>query len=272
MPWHSASLPKNFESYSAMQKKALQILEGVSSITCDRCGRASQAEAIGISEFTSIDFVGGYGSIFGDGSKVEVDLCQQCLQATLGHWLRVSESDRRESALARALEAFDPARHGGEAFSREDGASNAVLPNRPASNLVGFRAPAESYAMSVDIPTERDQSLCTGRDPEQVLRPERSSPQRPTAGVGVGASVDAQSGGRLLSIATSHGPGYRQSSGSESTTGIGQKGSRVLDSADASQTIFIDALPRLASLAAEVASFETRQLRRALAKVDSGSG
>ena len=160
---------KHFESYSAMQKKALQILEGVSSITCDRCGRASQAEAIGISEFTSIDFVGGYGSIFGDGSKVEVDLCQQCLQATLGHWLRVSESDRRESALARALEAFDPARHGGEAFSREDGASNAVLPNRPASNLVGFRPPAEPGAMSVDIPTDREQSLCTDRDPEQVF-------------------------------------------------------------------------------------------------------
>ena len=82
MPWHSASLPKHFESYSAMQKKALQILEGVSSITCDRCGRASQAEAIGISEFTSIDFVGGYGSIFGDGSKVEVDLCQQAYPST----------------------------------------------------------------------------------------------------------------------------------------------------------------------------------------------
>ena len=45
-----------------------------------------------------------------------------------------------------------------------------------------------------------------------------------------------------------------------------------MDSAEAVQTNFIDALPRLASLAAEVASFETRQFRRALAKVDSGSG
>ena len=45
-----------------------------------------------------------------------------------------------------------------------------------------------------------------------------------------------------------------------------------MDSAEAFQTSFIDALPRLASLAAEVASFETRQFRRALAKVDSGSG
>ena len=169
MPWHSASLPKHFESYSAMQKKALQILEGVSSITCDQMRPCFASRSHWHLRVHLHRLRRQYGSIFGDGSKVEVDLCQQCLQATLGHWLRVSESDRRESALARALEAFDPARHGGEAFSREDGASNAVLPNRPASNLVGFRPPAEPGAMSVDIPTDREQSLCTDRDPEQVF-------------------------------------------------------------------------------------------------------
>ena len=95
-------------------------IEAVSSITCDRCGRSSKEDATGDAEYTSVDFVGGYGSVFGDGAKVEVDLCQHCLQATLGPWLRVSETEPQEAALTRMLDAFDPSRHGGEAFARDD--------------------------------------------------------------------------------------------------------------------------------------------------------
>lgn len=89
----------------------------LSSITCDRCGQTWQADTIDAVEFTSIDFTGGYGSTFGDGSEVELDLCQRCLKQTLGHWLRVSDRDHEETALARDLKAFDPAKHGGELFA-----------------------------------------------------------------------------------------------------------------------------------------------------------
>ena len=91
--------------------------EALAAISCDRCGQTWTTDAIREAEFTSIDFIGGYDSVFGDGSQVELDLCQQCLKQTLGQWLRVSDRDHDETALARDLKAFDPARHGGEVFA-----------------------------------------------------------------------------------------------------------------------------------------------------------
>ena len=44
------------------------------------------------SEFTSIDYRGGYSSIFGDGCEISIDICQHCLKETLGKWLTVGES------------------------------------------------------------------------------------------------------------------------------------------------------------------------------------
>ena len=100
-----------------MKHKIPAIDSALSSITCDRCGQTWQADTVDAAEFTSIDFTGGYGSIFGDGSHVELDLCQQCLKQTLGQWLRVSDRDREETALDRDLKAFGPRRHGGEVFA-----------------------------------------------------------------------------------------------------------------------------------------------------------
>ena len=57
----------------------------VTGFTCDRCGKSVNAENIDIEqsivyhEALHINFVGGYSSIFGDGIKVECDLCQECL-------------------------------------------------------------------------------------------------------------------------------------------------------------------------------------------------
>ncbi len=41
-------------------------------------------------ERVSLSFRGGFGSIFGDGNEVSVDLCQQCVKDTLGAWLRIT--------------------------------------------------------------------------------------------------------------------------------------------------------------------------------------
>ena len=38
-----------------------------------------------------VDFTAGYGSIFGDGNRVQADLCQHCVRKVLGRWLRVTE-------------------------------------------------------------------------------------------------------------------------------------------------------------------------------------
>ena len=62
---------------------------------CDRCGKSMEQ---GIAEIEwqerfIISFRAGYGSIFGDGNLVECDLCQDCIQSTIGKWLRITQDD-----------------------------------------------------------------------------------------------------------------------------------------------------------------------------------
>jgi hypothetical protein len=57
-------------------------------LTCDRCGLTAATPDTEFFEFTSIAKEAGYGSIFGDGNLVEVDLGQRCLREALGQWLR----------------------------------------------------------------------------------------------------------------------------------------------------------------------------------------
>ena len=52
-------------------------------LICDRC----KQEVIGdmeLQETHSIRFTGGYSSVFGDGSDVSCDLCQQCIKKLIG--------------------------------------------------------------------------------------------------------------------------------------------------------------------------------------------
>ena len=41
-----------------------------------------------IQEFTHISLSCGYNSVFGDGTTVECDICQHCLQKLLGKYIR----------------------------------------------------------------------------------------------------------------------------------------------------------------------------------------
>lgn len=76
-----------------MQKMTLHTTEKLQAIVCDRCGRESDIEdtfgAFEAVEFTSIQYVGGYYSIFGDGARISLDICQHCLKETLGEWLKI---------------------------------------------------------------------------------------------------------------------------------------------------------------------------------------
>lgn len=90
-------------------------------IRCDRCGRLSELGDAEFQETVCIDLKAGYGSIFGDGNDVQVDLCQHCLKVTLGRWLRVSEPGKAKQLLIERLRLLDPDRHGGEFPTRADG-------------------------------------------------------------------------------------------------------------------------------------------------------
>lgn len=54
----------------------------IKSITCDHCGKEYN-DLMEIQEFLNYSNIGGYNSIFGDGNKIEFDLCQYCLKEIL---------------------------------------------------------------------------------------------------------------------------------------------------------------------------------------------
>lgn len=62
------------------------------TIQCDLCGCSyregrTPQEDFEIQEFHKIDFVGGYGSVFGDGTRVKLDICQTCLRGLIGNFI-----------------------------------------------------------------------------------------------------------------------------------------------------------------------------------------
>lgn len=96
-----------------MQIKDVRPESFTKQIRCDRCARLFEFGDTEFRETASIDLKAGYGSIFGDGNSVQIDLCQHCLKLTLARWLRIVESGQHARAIER-LSLFDPERHGGE--------------------------------------------------------------------------------------------------------------------------------------------------------------
>ena len=63
---------------------------------CDKCGKTVGTKDDDIweaQEAFHYSFTGGYGSVFGDMSTYEIDLCQNCLNETLGKYFRLIEGD-----------------------------------------------------------------------------------------------------------------------------------------------------------------------------------
>jgi hypothetical protein len=66
----------------------------MTSVTCDVCKKNYKFEGceyLEAQEFHSIEFEGGYSSVFGDGNLVQADICQHCLEDLLGDYLRITE-------------------------------------------------------------------------------------------------------------------------------------------------------------------------------------
>ena len=57
----------------------------IAGISCDVCKRNIPLDDImEIQEMVHIEFIGGYGSVFGDGDQVTLDMCQHCFKEKLG--------------------------------------------------------------------------------------------------------------------------------------------------------------------------------------------
>ena len=95
-----------------MQRTTVEPKTVVCAIVCDRCVKEVQRESGDFELMTSIGFEAGYASIFGDGNRVEIDLCEACVRDTLGTWLRVSTPET--TPLAHMTNKFKPEVHGDE--------------------------------------------------------------------------------------------------------------------------------------------------------------
>jgi len=64
-------------------------------IICDKCGFTVDLPDSGFEyqEFFQWEFLGGYGSVFGDGAYGKVDLCQRCVKELLGDYIQYDEGD-----------------------------------------------------------------------------------------------------------------------------------------------------------------------------------
>ena len=59
-----------------------------STYKCDRCSRILGKDApMDTQEVLHHEATGGYGSIFGDGVKWSITLCQICVKDVLGEWV-----------------------------------------------------------------------------------------------------------------------------------------------------------------------------------------
>ena len=79
---------KNYKDVSLTAK----ILD---TIVCDCCKTILECGSVfhdmDIQEVLSISKIVGYGSIFGDGNLIQLDLCQHCVKKLLGKYIRIEE-------------------------------------------------------------------------------------------------------------------------------------------------------------------------------------
>ena len=80
-------------------KKEQREVEVVESIVCDVCkkefsyAKDKNEYILEMQEFQHIAFIGGFGSVFGDGASVRLDICQHCLKDKLGEYFVVAEEN-----------------------------------------------------------------------------------------------------------------------------------------------------------------------------------
>ncbi len=81
-------------SDEAHKNKKIEV-DDLCGITCDVC-KTKYEDPVGMGAFFHLQKTFGYGSIFGDGNKIECDVCELCLKEVLGQYLRINEQEIRE--------------------------------------------------------------------------------------------------------------------------------------------------------------------------------
>lgn len=71
-----------------MQQFSKTEILSLSAKTCGRCGRRAEVGDSEFQEFLSVDRVAGFGSVFGDGELIRLDLCQHCVKIVVGQWMQ----------------------------------------------------------------------------------------------------------------------------------------------------------------------------------------
>ena len=75
-------------------KSKFKEIKEIVSKTCDVCKKTfDKDDYIEFNSFIHIQETCGYGSIFGDGSVIELDVCQLCCSAILGEYIKIEEDD-----------------------------------------------------------------------------------------------------------------------------------------------------------------------------------
>jgi hypothetical protein len=165
-----------------MQRTSVERVTIVHEIFCDRCGLRARraAEGSDFKRMTSIGFSAEEGSIFEQGQRVEIDLCEPCLLDTLAQWLRMRTPTAGEVGvdLAADLSAVDPERHVGE-FPPHDSQSPATVAESagpaeladPAQAAAETPTPARTSVFDGSwVPvTELFNRLADGATLEQIL-------------------------------------------------------------------------------------------------------
>ena len=72
-----------------MQIKKKVEYEAVEGYICDVCGKTITNYEKG--DVVSLDTIGGYDSVWGDGNRAELDICGDCFKEKLGEYVRITE-------------------------------------------------------------------------------------------------------------------------------------------------------------------------------------
>jgi len=68
------------------------IVRYVTAYKCSVC-KKEYTDIMELQEFSTIEFEGGYASVFGDGAVGRLDICQHCLKERLGEFVEWQEYD-----------------------------------------------------------------------------------------------------------------------------------------------------------------------------------
>lgn len=71
--------------YELVEVKERQLVE----FTCSICGRNLMDDTMERQETFSFEQRGGYGSVFGDGAEIHIDICQHCFKERLGKYCTI---------------------------------------------------------------------------------------------------------------------------------------------------------------------------------------